>query len=143
MAALTSSFAGTGLSLKASSRRQTIDRTVSANKAKPIDISKQGLNSIKNKIVKQNLMGVSESMSKKGWKDSQGRSGKGFGVYRFAKKYGANVDGYSPIYTPDTWTESGNSYKPGTKGLLAWAGLVTILLGVGINLVLSTSQLGQ
>jgi hypothetical protein len=58
------------------SRRQTIDRTVSANKAKPIDISKQGLNSIKNKIVKQNLMGVSESMSKKGWKDSQGRSGK-------------------------------------------------------------------
>jgi Photosystem II 10 kDa polypeptide PsbR len=45
---------------------------------------------------------------------------QGFGVYRFAKKYGANVDGYSPIYTPDTWTESGNSYKPGTKGLLAW-----------------------
>jgi photosystem II 10kDa protein len=45
---------------------------------------------------------------------------QGFGVYRFAKKYGANVDGYSPIYTPDLWSESGNSYKAGTKGLLAW-----------------------
>lgn len=45
---------------------------------------------------------------------------QGFGVYRFAKKYGANVDGYSPIYTPDLWSESGNSYKAGTKGLIAW-----------------------
>lgn len=45
---------------------------------------------------------------------------QGFGVYRFAKKYGANVDGYSPIYTPDTWSESGNEYKLGSKGLLAW-----------------------
>jgi photosystem II protein len=41
-------------------------------------------------------------------------------VYRFANKYGANVDGYSPIYTPDRWTESGDSYKLGTKGLIAW-----------------------
>ena len=32
---------------------------------------------------------------------------QGYGVYRFANKYGANVDGYSPIYTPDTWSESG------------------------------------
>ena len=39
---------------------------------------------------------------------------------RFANKYGANVDGYSPIYTPDTWSESGDSYKLGTKGLIAW-----------------------
>ena len=46
--------------------------------------------------------------------------GKGYGVYRFADKYGANVDGYSPIYTPDRWTESGDSYKLGTKGLVAW-----------------------
>jgi hypothetical protein len=58
------------------SRRQTVDRTVCANAKKPIDINKQGLNSIKNKVVQKNLMGVSESMSKKGWKDSQGRSGK-------------------------------------------------------------------
>lgn len=32
---------------------------------------------------------------------------QGYGVYRYANKYGANVDGYSPIYTPDTWSESG------------------------------------
>ncbi len=41
-------------------------------------------------------------------------------MYRFASKYGANVDGYSPIYTPDTWAETGSEYKLGTKGLLAW-----------------------
>lgn len=64
-------------------------------------------------------------------------------MYQFEKKYGANVDGYSPIYTPDIWSESGNSYSLGTKGLLAWAGLVVVLLGVGLNLVISTSQLGQ
>jgi hypothetical protein len=45
---------------------------------------------------------------------------QGYGVYRFEDKYGANVDGYSPIYTPDQWTESGDSYKLGTKGLIAW-----------------------
>ena len=45
---------------------------------------------------------------------------QGYGVYRFAKKYGANVDGYSPIYTPDSWSEGGGEYKLGTKGLLAW-----------------------
>ncbi len=45
---------------------------------------------------------------------------QGKGVYMFESKYGANVDGYSPIYTPDIWTESGDSYKLGTKGLIAW-----------------------
>lgn len=75
-------------------------------------------------------MGVSKSMEKKDWTDAQGRKGKGYGVYRFANKYGANVDGYSPIYTPDTWSESGDTYKLGTKGLVAWAGLIAVLLGV-------------
>ena len=32
---------------------------------------------------------------------------QGYGVYRFENKYGANVDGYSPIYTPDQWTDDG------------------------------------
>jgi photosystem II protein len=68
---------------------------------------------------------------------------QGYGVYRFANKYGSNVDGYSPIYTPDTWSESGESYKLGTKGLIAWAGLIVVLLGVGVNLVVSTSAIGQ
>ena len=38
---------------------------------------------------------------------------------------------------------SGDSYKLGTKGLIAWAGLVLVLLGVGVNLVISTSALGE
>jgi photosystem II protein len=45
---------------------------------------------------------------------------QGYGVYKFADKYGANVDGYSPIYTPDTWSESGETYKLGFAGLAAW-----------------------
>jgi len=45
---------------------------------------------------------------------------QGMGVYKFADKYGANVDGYSPIYTPDLWSETGDTYKLGTKGLIAW-----------------------
>ena len=111
--------------------------------SKKVDIKKQGLNSVQNDVVKKNLMGISESMKKKDWKDANNRKGKGYGVYRFADKYGANVDGYSPIYTPDTWSESGESYKLGKTGLIAWAGLIVVLLGVGINLIVSTSAIGQ
>lgn len=35
------------------------------------------------------------------------------------------MDGYSPIYTPDSWSEGGSSYSLGTKGLLAWCALPT------------------
>merc|ERR1711988_1922687 len=103
----------------------------------------KGVNSVENDTIRNNLMGVSRFMSKKGWVDSQGRKGKGAGVFRFANKYGANVDGYSPIYSPDEWSESGNNFTLGTKGLLAWAGLLLVLLVVGVNLVLSNSRLGQ
>lgn len=106
------------------------------------DLSKVGLNSIQDEVVKQNLMGKSRYMNKKGWVDAQGRKGKGIGVYRFQDKYGANVDGYSPIYTPDQWAETGDSYKLGTRGLIAWAGLVLVLLAIGVNLIVSTSQIG-
>lgn len=40
------------------------------------------------------------------------------------------------------WTESGDSYKLGTKGLIAWAGLVVVLLGVGVTLIVTTSAIG-
>jgi photosystem II protein len=69
-------------------------------------------------------------MNKPGWVDAQGRKGKGKGVYQFASKYGANVDGYSPIYAPDEWSESGETFSLGTKGLIAWAGLLLVLLKV-------------
>merc|ERR1711879_455532 len=103
----------------------------------------KGADSVENDTVRNNLMGVSRYMNKKDWVDSQGRKGKGYGVYRFAEKYGANVDGYSPIYSPDEWSESGNTFTLGTKGLIAWAGLLLVLLAVAVNLVVTTSQLGQ
>merc|ERR1712118_203635 len=103
----------------------------------------KGVSTVENDTIRNNLMGVSRYVNKKGWVDSQGRKGKGLGVYRFANKYGANVDGYSPIYTPDDWSDSGNTFSLGNKGLIAWAGLLLILLGVGINLVITTSQIGQ
>ena len=40
------------------------------------DITKVGLNSIEDPVVKQNLMGKSRFMNKKDWKDASGRKGK-------------------------------------------------------------------
>merc|ERR1712224_23560 len=105
--------------------------------------SPKGAFSVYDDTVRNNLMGVSRYINKKGWLDSQGRKGKGYGVYRLANKYGTNVDGYSPIYSPDEWSDSGNTFSLGTKGLLAWAGLLLVLIVVGVNLVLSNSRLGQ
>eukprot|EP00177_Eucheuma_denticulatum_P001419 GFKZ01002565.1.p1 GENE.GFKZ01002565.1~~GFKZ01002565.1.p1 ORF type:complete len:150 (-),score=14.03 GFKZ01002565.1:117-503(-) len=116
--------------------------SVIARSGGKVNISQQGLNSVKDDVVRKNLQGVSDSMKKNDWADASGRKGKKYGVYRFQDKYGANVDGYSPIYTPDTWAE-GEQYSLGVRGLLVWAGLLLVILGVGINLVLSTSQLGQ
>ena len=51
-------------------------RNVVVASSKKTDLKKQGLESIKNAVVKQNLMGVSKSMDKKGWTDPSGRKGK-------------------------------------------------------------------
>merc|ERR1712054_347887 len=122
--------------LIASPTNKTLPR--SGKKAAP-----KGAYSVDDDTVRNNLMGVPRYMNKKGWLDAQGRKGKGYGVYRFANKYGTNVDGYSPIYSPDEWSDSGNTFSLGTKGLLAWAGLLLVLLVVGVNLVLSNSRLGR
>lgn len=45
------------------------------------DLTKVGLNSVENDIVKNNLMGKSRYMGKKDWVDSQGRKGKVCGVW--------------------------------------------------------------
>ncbi|TKW30411.1 hypothetical protein SEVIR_2G034900v4 [Setaria viridis] len=67
----------------------------------------------------------------------------GEGVYQFASKYGANVDGYSPIYNPEEWSPSGDVYVGGKTGLLLWAiTLAGILLG-GALLVYNTSALAS
>merc|ERR1711879_324818 len=92
-------------------------------------------------FIRNNLEGKSRFMSKKGWIDAQGREGKGYGVYRFANKYGANIDGYSPIYQPSDWSDSGDTFQLGTKGLIAWAGLIVVLLGAGGFLIVQSSTL--
>ncbi|KAL2649547.1 hypothetical protein R1flu_017675 [Riccia fluitans] len=73
--------------------------------------------------------------------DASGRKAKGKGVYQFSKKYGANVDGYSPIYAPDEWSTSGDTYAGGQGGLLLWALTLAALLLGGALLVYNTSAL--
>eukprot|EP01024_Parvocaulis_polyphysoides_P009732 TRINITY_DN1312_c0_g1_i6.p3 TRINITY_DN1312_c0_g1~~TRINITY_DN1312_c0_g1_i6.p3 ORF type:complete len:143 (+),score=27.61 TRINITY_DN1312_c0_g1_i6:169-597(+) len=128
-----------GLSVKSRTR---VSKVIVASGAKKIDIKKQGVESVKDETVQRNLKGQSKFMDKKDWVDSSGRKGTGKGVYQFASKYGSNVDGYSPIFTPDIWAEGGDTYKLGTVGLVAWAGLVVVLLGIGVVLIVSTSQIG-
>jgi hypothetical protein len=51
-------------------------RSVVMANGKKVDVSKQGLNSIKNPTVQLNLMGQSKTMKAKDWVDPQGRKGK-------------------------------------------------------------------
>jgi hypothetical protein len=55
------------------SSRRTVRPVASSGK---IDIKKQGMNSVPEGTIKQNLMGRSRFMKDKDWKDSQGRKGK-------------------------------------------------------------------
>lgn len=48
------------------------------------------------------------------------RHGQGYGVFRFDSKYGANVDGYSPIWSPNEWSATGDEYSGGSLGLIVW-----------------------
>eukprot|EP00897_Mesotaenium_endlicherianum_P004532 jgi/Mesen1/4106/ME000216S03357 len=74
-------------------------------------------------------------------KDASGSPAKGKGTFQFTKKYGANVDGYSPIYDPESWSVKGDTYEGGSGGLALWALTFGGLLAVGAFLVYSTSQL--
>ncbi|GAU28616.1 hypothetical protein TSUD_55600 [Trifolium subterraneum] len=67
----------------------------------------------------------------------------GKGVYQFVDKYGANVDGYSPIYEPKDWSPTGDVYTGGTTGLAIWAVTLAGLLAGGALLVYNTSALSQ
>lgn len=66
---------------------------------------------------------------------------QGKGTFQFTNKYGANVDGYSPIFTPDEWSAKGDTYEGGVAGLALWAVTFGGLLLVGAFLVYSTSSL--
>ncbi|BBM98974.1 photosystem II 10kDa protein [Marchantia polymorpha subsp. ruderalis] len=93
------------------------------------------------KISTKEPYGPSGGTKFRGGVDASGRKAKGKGVYQFGKKYGANVDGYSPIYAPEEWSPSGDTYAGGQTGLLIWAVTLGALLLGGAILVYSTSAL--
>ncbi|KAF3441123.1 hypothetical protein FNV43_RR15034 [Rhamnella rubrinervis] len=95
------------------------------------------------KIKTDKPYGIGGGMDLKGGLDASGRKSKGKGVYQFVDKYGANVDGYSPIYSPEEWSESGDVYAGGPTGLAIWAATLAGLLAGGALLVYNTSALAQ
>ncbi|XP_054811096.1 photosystem II 10 kDa polypeptide, chloroplastic [Prosopis cineraria] len=95
------------------------------------------------KIKTDKPYGINGGMNLRDGVDSNGRKGKGKGVYQFVDKYGANVDGYSPIYNTDDWSPSGDVYVGGTTGLAIWAVTLAGLLAGGALLVYNTSALAQ
>merc|ERR1719420_1080435 len=107
------SLQGNNVKDKMFRKRAQVSKTIVASSGRKS--APRGVGSVENTTVRNNLMGVSPYMDKKGWVDAQGRKGKGFGVYRFANKYGANVDGYSPIYSPDEWSASGSTFSLGKR----------------------------
>ncbi|XP_059277386.1 photosystem II 10 kDa polypeptide, chloroplastic-like [Lycium ferocissimum] len=95
------------------------------------------------KIKTDKPYGINGGMKLEDGVDASGRPAKGKGVYQFVNKYGANVDGYSPIYNPDEWSPSGDVYVGGKTGLAIWAITLAGLLAGGALLVYNTSALAQ
>ncbi|KAK4756854.1 hypothetical protein SAY87_006981 [Trapa incisa] len=95
------------------------------------------------KIKTDKPYGINGGMVLRDGKDASGRKGTGKGVYQFVDKYGANVDGYSPIYNTNDWSPSGDVYVGGTTGLAIWAVTLLGLLAGGALLVYNTSALVQ
>ncbi|KAK8498048.1 hypothetical protein V6N13_121449 [Hibiscus sabdariffa] len=95
------------------------------------------------KIKTDKPFGINGGMSLRDGVDASGRKGKGKGVYQYVDKYGANVDGYSPIYNTDEWSPGGDVYVGGTTGLAIWAVTLAGILAGGALLVYNTSALAQ
>ncbi|KAL3736045.1 hypothetical protein ACJRO7_025057 [Eucalyptus globulus] len=95
------------------------------------------------KIKTDRPYGTGGGMNLRDGLDASGRKPKGKGVYQYTDKYGANVDGYSPIYSPDEWSPGGDVYVGGTVGLAIWAVTLAGILAGGALLVYSTSALSQ
>ena len=63
-------------------------------------------------------------------------------MYKLGIKNGkANVDEYSPVWTPEYFKEGGDTYEAGIPGILAWLGVITVVLGGGVAAIVSTSAL--
>ncbi|CAI9088081.1 OLC1v1022317C1 [Oldenlandia corymbosa var. corymbosa] len=95
------------------------------------------------KIKTDKPYGINGGMDLRNGLDASGRKPKGKGVYQFVDKYGANVDGYSPIFNTDEWSPSGDVYVGGTTGLAIWAVTLLGILAGGALLVYNTSALAQ
>ncbi|GAV78675.1 PsbR domain-containing protein [Cephalotus follicularis] len=95
------------------------------------------------KIKTNTPYGTGGGMNLRDGVDASGRKPKGKGVYQFVDKYGANVDGYSPIYDTDDWAPTGDVYAGGVTGLAIWAVTLVGLLAGGALLVYNTSALSQ
>ncbi|NBI77257.1 hypothetical protein D3Z42_17825, partial [Lachnospiraceae bacterium] len=95
------------------------------------------------KIKTDTPYGTGGGMDLRNGVDASGRKPKGKGVYQYVDKYGANVDGYSPIYNEDEWAPSGDVYVGGTTGLAIWAVTLAGILAGGALLVYNTSALAQ
>ncbi|OMO65833.1 Photosystem II PsbR [Corchorus capsularis] len=95
------------------------------------------------KIKTDKPYGINGGMALRDGLDASGRKGKGKGVYQFVDKYGANVDGYSPIYDQKDWSPTGDVYAGGVTGLAIWAVTLAGILAGGALLVYNTSALAQ
>ncbi|XP_076887398.1 photosystem II 10 kDa polypeptide, chloroplastic-like [Bidens hawaiensis] len=127
------------LNLKPSSPLVAVKGLPSLPSKTPFRVYASGVKKLKT----DNPYGVNGGMALRDGLDASGRKPKGKGVYQFVDKYGANVDGYSPIYNEDEWSPSGDVYVGGTTGLLIWAVTLAGILGGGALLVYSTSALSQ
>ncbi|KDP43406.1 hypothetical protein JCGZ_26561 [Jatropha curcas] len=95
------------------------------------------------KIKTDKPYGIGGGMNLRNGLDASGRKATGKGVYQYVDKYGANVDGYSPIYNTDEWSPTGDVYAGGTTGLAIWAVTLLGILAGGALLVYNTSALAQ
>ena len=127
------------LNLKPSSSFVAVKGLPSLPSKTPFRVYASGVKKIKT----DKPYGVNGGMALRDGVDASGRKPKGKGVYQYVDKYGANVDGYSPIYNEDEWSPSGDVYVGGKTGLLIWAITLAGILGGGALLVYSTSALAQ
>ncbi|KAM7251058.1 hypothetical protein ACFE04_022941 [Oxalis oulophora] len=95
------------------------------------------------KIKTKTPYGTGGGMNLRDGVDASGRKPTGKGVYQYVDKYGANVDGYSPIYNEEEWAPSGDVYAGGVTGLAIWAVTLLGILAGGALLVYNTSALSQ
>ncbi|KAK4491830.1 hypothetical protein RD792_002607 [Penstemon davidsonii] len=95
------------------------------------------------KIKTDKPLGLGGGMNLRDGVDASGRKPTGKGVYQYVDKYGANVDGYSPIYNEEEWSPTGDVYAGGTTGLAIWAVTLVGILAGGALLVYNTSALAQ